>query len=101
MERNKKRLIIIGTILLLIIMGISIISDYASRVHWKYDDKWIIGSSKEEIVNRYGEFDIDFNAYFLYKDNGFLGSGLDMYYYIVFDIEGRAIEVYVGRQPGG
>ena len=109
MARNKKKWIIIGTILLLMVTIISVMSYYASRVHWKYNDKWIIGQTKEEIIERYGEFDRDFSntykGYFLYRDDksfmGLSGNGVNMYYYIIFDENDIAIKVYVGGTTGG
>ena len=32
---------------------------------------------------------------------GLSGSGLDVYYYIIFDESDIVIEIFVGSQPGG
>ena len=88
----------------MLVIVFAVIYYYTSRIYWKYDDKWIIGKSKEEVIEKYGEFDLLYlkgHGYFIYKDNGFFGSGLDMYYCIIFDESNIAIEVYVSRQPGG
>jgi hypothetical protein len=104
MAKNKKILIIGGIVLLFIVIIVSVVNYYTSRVYWKYDDKWIMGRTKEEVMERYGEFDLIYHeeySYFLYKDNGFFGSGLDIYYCIIFDDNEIAIKIYVARQPGG
>jgi len=103
MVKNKKKWIIIATMFLLIVIVASVVNYYSSRVYWKYDDKWIIGRTKEEIIERYGAFDEDFfrERYFIYKDRGLFGGGYDTYYYIIFDEANYAIEVYIGGHPGG
>ena len=57
MAKNKKW-VVIGRILLFVIIGSFVVNYYTSRVYWKYDDKWIIGRHKDEIIERYGEFNL-------------------------------------------
>lgn len=77
-----------------------------------YDTEWIIGKTEEEIVQRYGEFDIrspnDDGSYYsggyLVKEEhvGYLGTDPAEYYLIYFDPNGYAYEVndkYI--VPGG
>lgn len=71
----------------------------------KYNDWWIIGSSYEEIVEKYGEFDYNNGStkgYYLGKDKSpIMNSGQDMYYWIDFDENGIATKVEVNISPGG
>ena len=109
MEKNKKVLFVLGVVVFLLIVSLSVFAYYRSRVHWKYDDKWIIGKTKEEVVERYGEFGWSYNentyGYLVYEDGksfmGLPGSGNEQYYLIVFDDDDIATEVYVLWRPGG
>lgn len=75
----------------------------------KYNDKWIIGKTSEEIIERYGEFDHvwkkpDYDG--LYRDctveyfliNYWQATVTSQYYTIHFNNNGRADEV--GRRSG-
>lgn len=72
----------------------------------KYDEKWIIGKTRAEIVEKYGEFNsystiTSPNGKFLYdqgsyilkpKKVGFLGTKPPTYFKIKFNQEGKAYE---------
>ena len=77
-----------------------------------YDNKWIIGKSVDEIIERYGEFDLGkpnedglySKGAYLTKEKyvGYLGAEPAEYYMIYFNSEGYAynvVEKYV--IPGG
>lgn len=80
---------------------------YYHPTHYKFNDRFIIGSSIEEITSEYGTFDKVFYtdtdnktiraAGYLVEDEkiGFLGTSLEKYYMIVFDATGKAIKVSV------
>ena len=58
----------------------------------RYNDLWIIGKTKEEIQNRYGEFDEN-------GDNlGYRLGSLD-FYVIDFDERGVAQSIFVRHEP--
>ena len=109
MAKNKRKWIIIGSILLFISIVVSVLNYYTSRVYWKYDEKWILGRHRNEIIERYGEFDMSFGTdhygYFIYNDGKVnsqrMDTGKNMYYYVVFNIDDIAIKTYVGGHPGG
>ena len=68
-----------------------------------YDTKWVIGKTEEEIVQRYGEFDIRsrneegsyYKGAYLVKEKhvGYLGTDPEEYYLIYFDSNGYAYKV--------
>ncbi len=60
MGKNKKTLL--RVVLLVLVVAYAFYFNIKDRVYWKYDDKWIIGKSEEEIIERYGEFDDYFNG---------------------------------------
>lgn len=82
---------------------------YSHPTHFKYNDRFIIGRSSKQIVERYGEFDKVF-----YRDDGseisaggyvtetakvgYLGTSWPKYYMIRFS-EGKAVSV--GIETGG
>ena len=73
----------VGLMLVLLLTGCSVRYD-ESNISRLYDREWIIGSSREEIENKYGEFDREFisddgqdlGAYYVNYDN----RGLDPSY---------------------
>ncbi len=81
---------------------------YLFPTQFPYMDNWIIGKTREEIVNLYGEptgYDWDsMIAYDLGPDRGFFGIMSDAhhwYYYIHFDANGVACKVEEGGPIGG
>lgn len=99
----KKRLIfiIVAVVLLLCYVLLSL----SHPTYYKYNDWWIIGRSVEEVEKRYGFFDIEDGCrkgYFIGYDDGWvMPSFLPEYYWIEFDNEGLAVEVWIGGPPGG
>ena len=73
-----------------------------------YVDCWIMGKTRDEITAVYGE-PTGYNwkgmiSYNIGNDTGFWGimsSNLDMHYYIDFDQNGEACDIYYGCQLGG
>jgi len=108
--KETKRLIIV-LILSALIMGGLFWVDHPT--HYKYNDRFIIGSSIEEITSRYGEFDKVFytdlsnttiaSAGYLVQSEkkGFFGTSPEQYYMIVFDASGKAISVKIDGGWGG
>ena len=101
---KKNTAIIIAVIASFIIFTIF----YATREN--YSEDWIIGKSRNEIEDRYGKFDLNFErivAYELPEDHldsvwtYYMGGDPVKYYYIRFDENGLAKEVYIGSYPGG
>jgi hypothetical protein len=86
---------------------------YYHPTHYKYNDRFIIGSSIEEITSKYGDFDKVFytdtsnttlvSAGYLVQQEkkGYLGTSPEKYYMIVFDSTGKAISVSIGGGWGG
>jgi len=102
--KKHKKLIITLAITLLLIGGVFW---YYHPTHYKYNDRFIIGSSIEEITSEYGDFDKVFytdsdnetirSAGYLVEDEkiGFFGTSPEKYYMILFDATGNAIKVSV------
>lgn len=121
MRTKTKRWLIIGAIVICILLMLSLILVvffYYHPTYYKFNDRFIIGSSIDEIVERYGPFDgIDFNnreAYDKYAETkeysinevcsirysarekvvDFLGTTPPVYYEIFFDsLDGIATRV--------
>jgi hypothetical protein len=71
----------------------------------KYDTTYIIGNTYENIVDKYGDFDVFYD----FKDNGAEGAylvkerylnGLPLYYYVVFDDNKKAYKTYLAPSKG-
>ena len=86
---------------------IALVFFVVSLVHYdKYDERWIIGKTHDQIIERYGEFDSYLtitspNGKFLYDQGnyilkpqkvGFLGTEPPTYFEIKFNQEGIAYE---------
>ena len=91
------------------IVGLSIVTAFSLCPRcFPYVDSWIIGKTRDEITAVYGEpTGYDWSgmiSYYIGPDNGFFGimtSNLDMHYYIDFDQNGEACNIYYGCQLGG
>ncbi|HAO61409.1 MAG TPA: hypothetical protein DCQ90_05610 [Erysipelotrichaceae bacterium] len=82
---------------------------YSHPTHFKYNERFIVGKSAKQIVERYGEFDkvfyrdewteISFAGYVTDRAKvGFLGTSWPKYYMIRFS-EGKAVSVEI--ETGG
>ena len=112
----KKHKVIFIILLFLILIGLTLflsikIFQYNHPTHYKFNDRFIIGNTIENIEAEYGP--LDFKGYTLdgLKVGRYLAekgtasfwaqvmgdSDVDVYYYIYFDVEGIAKEVYLGR----
>lgn len=89
--------------MVLITCGCMLIISHST--YYKYNDWWIVGRSKEEIRERYGEFDISCGRargyYIYYDDKMIMPDQLEHYYWIEFDENGAAKKVYDAPTPGG
>ena len=104
-NKQKKTVIILAIIIISII--IFAVFNVTST---KLSENWIIGRSSNEIEERYGEFDLNFenkSAYEIPEDffdrvwRYFMGGTPINYYYIEFDENGMAEKVYIAPYPGG
>lgn len=53
---KKKILIILASVVLFIVISLGIFA-YYHPTHYAYNDRFVIGNTREKIVKRYGEFD--------------------------------------------
>ena len=81
----------------------------------KYDDKWILGKTKEQIVEKYGDFEwyvprknaneqvIGYVGMYTLKPKrvGFLGTENAIYFCIKLNIDEIAVECYEERAGKG
>ena len=104
--KHKAMVIIIAIIAILI--SCAAIYWYYHPKYWRYNDRWIIGRTYDEVVERYGEFDVTYGiiyetrltgAYFLYQYGG--TDITRRYYYVGFDINGVADRISTGGPVGG
>ncbi len=68
-----------------------------------YDKEWIVGKSREEIENKYGEFEREYMSdtgenlgsyYVNYENSGIDPSYIHDTFFVVFNDEGIAIDAY-------
>ena len=99
---NKKILIILTSMVLLIVVSLSIFA-YYHPTHYAYNDRFIIGNTEEKIVERYGKFDhiranqegeITCGTYMIHDNTPELFMGYDdsLWYEIYFE-DGVATKV--------
>ena len=96
------------TIIVIMLMAVCIsivisVIESTSMSMYPYDMDWIKGRTADEIVAEYGEPDIWTTTKFGYDvgrswDNP---ENVNDYYYIEFDENGCANDVYIALQPGG
>jgi hypothetical protein len=114
LKHSKKKFIIILSLSVVMVIVVAVyILNFSS---FYYNPNWIIGRTYEEIVNRYGEFDLIlgdmnhefFGFYGFYKNESLLDSierfifGTDSRYYCIdFDSEGIAYSANKSGYPGG
>lgn len=102
---KKRKLVVICSIIL--VVEILLVTAYciAFPTCFPYCDLWIIGKSREQIIDVYGEPHDRSGAtisYYIGEDSSWImPSHLPQYYYIVFDENGYACEVYAGGPKGG
>lgn len=102
--KKKRRLVVVT--LIVTFAAAALITAYCVLfpTAFPYCDMWIMGKTRDEIIKVYGEPDGPRFSYYLGRDNGFFGimdSNDSFYYYINFNEDGTACEVYKGIQPGG
>lgn len=102
---KKKKKFLVGACAAILMETVLVLFLASHQTYYKYNDWWIVGKTEEEIVERYGEFDMCWGsskAYFIYVDNGWvMPDHQPHYYYIEFDDAGIATEVYESLAPGG
>lgn len=99
-----KKKILIASVCAIAVIAVSIgVFWYYHPTHYKFNDRFIIGNTEEEIVNRYGEFsksrcnnagETSYGAYMI-RDNTpelFMGYDDSLWYEIYFE-NGIAAEV--------
>ena len=117
MKRIKRKYFLITAVVILI--AVIAICIWQFRIthptHPKFNDKFILGSTAEEIIDRYGDFYVyssqesitgEITATGIYKAQEKISSWIfyrsDAYYYIHFDKDGKAFKVYLEEGwPGG
>ena len=118
MKRIKRKYFLITAVVILI--AVIAICIWQFRIthptHPKFNDKFILGSTAEEIIDKYGDFYSygsvksitgEMTAVGVYKAQEKLllwpfYYQVDAYYYINFDKDGKAFEVYLEEGlPGG
>lgn len=111
MSSKKQKIIKISIITFLIILigWTSIVYIFEGSSAFIYNEKWIIGKTREEIQEKYGEFDCQADympnrAHYIVQESiadKYLDGPPMNRYYIVFNDKGLAEKVYKGTLPGG
>ncbi len=107
---HKKIIIVCISIVLVVVISIGVYW-YYHPTHYKYNDRFIIGSNVSQIVDKYGEFDIvfdnldktKFSGGYLVKPErvGFLGTDWPEYYMILFENDiAIKVEIEIGGWGG-
>ncbi len=88
-RKRKKQITIFSSLIITTVL--LIVSFYIIfPTHFPYVDMWIYGKTREEIQEVYGE--PDHVGHGIFYDIGFF-FGETLYYWIEFDINGKAIEI--------
>ncbi len=111
-RKTRKILLAVGIPLLCLLAAVSVFF-YFHPTHYRFNDRFVIGSTMEEIRARYGDFDkigyiseedpssIYCVSYLVQpRQRGFLGTSKSKYYAIFLDENGIAtrVEVVVGSE---
>lgn len=103
--KHKRIVVIVGIVLTVIILVLEITFFMLFPTRFPYCDSWIMGKTKDDIIAKYGE--PDYNSYRIGYNVGYGTIGFDVYhnsdyyYYIEFDDNGFANDIYIAVQPGG
>ena len=99
---KKKALLFFAAALILICAVLFFISH---RTALRFNDWTVLGSSADEVKAKYGSFDREYGStkgYYIGDDDSpVMPSHQPQYYWIKFDKNGTAKEVYVQTLPGG
>lgn len=108
---KKKKIVKVSliTVLIIVIGWISLVYIFEGSSAFIYNEKWIIGKTREEIQERYGEFDCktDYNsnrAHYIIAESiadKYLDGPPRDRYYILFNEDGLAEKAYKSVAPGG
>lgn len=93
-----KSLFVLLAILFLILIAIPWLWNVIVYSYVPYDTVWVRGKTAEEIIERYGEPCCNYGSLLEY-DLDFLFR--DEYYYIEFDENGLADDIYIRERKGG
>lgn len=70
-----------------------------------YNDWMVVGKTCEQVEERYGDFDREYDhkkGYYVGTDQSlFLDNGMPLYYWMICDDSGVITDVYVDSLPGG
>ncbi len=106
MKFFNKKVLYFTTVILAVLMIFIGRFWYLHPTHYRYNDKFIIGSSVNEVIERYGDFDkvfytdesendIGWGGYIVVPAKvGFLGTSFPKYYMIEFR-NGKAVRVSI------
>lgn len=109
MKKAKIKKVSLLSVLLVFVISVSVFF-YMHPTHYKYKDRQIIGKTSDEIIEKYGEFDVTFGSILGYKINEsitdsiwryFTGGEPIEYYCIQFNENGTAEKIYKSSYPGG
>lgn len=102
---KKKILIIMSCVAALILVTVLVVGLYSFNQshpsHWRYNDDFIIGSTKDEIIEKYGEFDGQkgssgrVKSYMIRDNTPEMVMSIDnsLWYDITFNEDGVAVKV--------
>ena len=104
-NRTFSKKIVIGFAVSIILLALAVLFICSHRIHYQYNDWWILNHTIDEVENRYGNFDFEIggiSGYYLYTDNGpIMPDHLEHYYYMEYDAQGNIYRVYDAGTIGG
>ena len=99
MPLKKKTILIISSFIAVLLIIILLLFMISHKTCIKYNDWAVIGHSYQEIKDKYGDFDVEFEHKVAYCiDESKYNPD---YYWMVFDESKVVTKVYVAGKPGG
>lgn len=105
--KKKRKIVVASSLILIIPILLTVVWFFLFPTQFPYIDSMLYGKTREEVIGIYGEPGIKEGGcigYYIGNDNGFFGimpSNLPQYYYIDFDENGFADDIYISGPKGG
>ncbi len=105
--KKKRKVAIVSSLILIVPVLLTVILFSLFPTQFPYIDSMLYGKTREEIIGIYGEPEVKEGGrigYYVGDDDGFFGimpSNLPQYYYVHFDENGVADDIYVSGPKGG
>ena len=105
--KKKRKVVIVSSLILIVPVLLTVVWFSLFPTQFPYIDSMLYGKTKEEVIGICGEPEVREGGrigYYIGDDDGFFGimsSNLPQYYYIDFDENGLADDIYISGPKGG